>query len=294
MVTSLASPPCYFDQPPGSISEKKASTWIEQTFGKDCVSGIKDYKSLINYVGIKDTVDCMLASSQRYQVLNLLLSGEFDGETIKSIFADVELYPRLQTKTKRIIDIAMNLALHSNIGIDDLIISLASRNKLRSRLKRALVTLYSSLSISKQSMNIDEEIEELINLIHQSNFGRKDEKWFDIEYWGVKSSMNARGCCHSCDSEWEVEICEFLYNREVEHQKPQSAYNSQYYEGTTMYPDWIIDGIMIELFGADFYKGYTEKIERKCQMALYPLIKISKDEFLAGTWKQKLADELEI
>lgn len=183
----------------GSISGQTVSMWIERTLGKDCASGIKDYESLLSYVGIENKVDCMPASSQRYQVLTLLLSREFDGETIKSIFADVELYPRLKTKTKRNIDLATYLALHSNVGIDDLIVALASRNILRSRLKRALMTLYNSLSISKQSMNTEVEIEELLSLIQQANFCKKGEKWFDPEYWGVKSSMDARGCGHSCD-----------------------------------------------------------------------------------------------
>jgi cyclopropane fatty-acyl-phospholipid synthase-like methyltransferase len=53
-----------------------------------------------------------------------------------------------------------------------------------------------------------------------------------------------------------------------------------------MYPDWVIGLKMIELFGAEHYPGYLDKIEVKKTTGKMKLIAISRSEFEQEKWQK--------
>lgn len=67
----------------------------------------------------------------------------------------------------------------------------------------------------------------------------------------------------------------------------------QYYFNRKMYPDWIVNGVMIELFGATYLEGYEEKIEYKKENNKIPLICISKEDYENNLWENKLRRKLD-
>lgn len=92
-----------------------------------------------------------------------------------------------------------------------------------------------------------------------------------------------------CDSDWEVIIDNFLTEKGIPHEKPHFGKYNEYYSNSCMYPDWVIEGKMVELFGAVHQPGYLEKIELKEKTNNLPLVSISKEEFENGEqWKDIL------
>ena len=55
-----------------------------------------------------------------------------------------------------------------------------------------------------------------------------------------------------------------------------------------MYPDWIIDNVMIELFGATHLKRYEEKIEYKKNNYKQNIVWVSKEDYENGNWERRL------
>ena len=234
-------------------------------------------EDLLVELGIDDSIHSLTMGNRKAYVLILLL----EGYTVKEI-ETLSSYLAVKMLGSKKVEKIQNFIHHTNLEADQLI-EYMSDSVLEERRDYFI-----------KAFNLDEVLkgeklrQEIISAMR--NFGIASSKAFYVEPQYGKF-LHIADDDHICDSDWEVEIDNFLYTNDIVHEKPRSATYSQYYSNSCMYPDWMIDNKMVELFGADYIPGYLEKIELKKATNIRPLISISKDEYLSREWETILRNE---
>lgn len=189
------------------------------------------------------------------------------------------------------IDIARAVVEHTNFSIADLVeyLDLGKKEHEGSALRKYFSMVY---GIGDDELELAEsQFKNLLkDRMHRLSHSRKQKLSWNEDYWSKRPRATTDGT--PCDSHWEVEVHDYLLRKGYEPLKPTSATEGQYYEGSEMYPDWVVGSKMIELFGAEYLEGYPEKTKLKKATNVVPLISISPNEFRSGRWKQKLLHEL--
>lgn len=210
----------------------------------------------------------------RYFFLNEL----FQLRDYRRITEELEIYPNEPKKWQQ----AIKLTFYSNIALTDLIDKLD--DKSLDAFKEYFLKKYflNETILFLNNTQIRKNIKGAMELRGEC---RNKELWADPHVaWGGETKLIAKDG-HICDSKWELEIDNYLFDSGIEHIKPLGAPRGKYYRNRMMYPDWIINGVMIELFGAVHYKDYKDRMEYKQNNNLLPLKGISKEEYETGAWR---------
>ncbi len=237
-------------------------------------------KILLRELGIDDSIRTLTMGNRKAYNLALLL----EGYTLEEINKLSNLLAVKMSGTKKVEKI-QNFIHHTNLEADHLIENIPDS------------VLIERKNYFIKAFNLDKNLEgeklrqEIINAMRTCGITNSKDFCVDSQY--VKFLHIAEDE-DICDSDWEVMIDNFLYKNEVAHKKPRSGSCGEYYFDSCMYPDWIIDNKMVELFGAEHISGYLEKIELKKVTNIEPLISISKDEYISGEWKNILKNEFNI
>ena len=237
----------------------------------------EDISSKLTELAIPNSCDSLPSSCinyGRYFFLNEL----FQLRDYRRITEELEIYPNEPKKWQQ----AIKLTFYSNIALTDLIDKLDDKS----------LDVFKEYFFKKYFLN--ETILYLNNTQIRKNIKgamelrgecRNKELWADPHVvWGGETKLIAKDG-HICDSKWELEIDNYLFDSGIEHIKPLGAPRGKYYRNRMMYPDWIINGVMIELFGAVHYKDYKDRMEYKQNNNLLPLKGISKEEYKMGAWR---------
>lgn len=233
--------------------------------------------NLLIELGIEDSIHTLTMGNRKAYDLILLL----EGYTLREIDALSICLAVRMSGTKKVEKI-QNFIHHTTLEANQLI-EYMSDSVLRER-KNYFI----------KAFNLNEDLEgeklrqEIINAMRTCGIISLKEFYVEPQY-GRFLHIAEDG--DICDSDWEVKIDDFLYENDIDHEKPRSGSYGQYYSNSCMYPDWIIDNRMVELFGAEYIPGYLEKIEIKKVSNIKPLISISKDEYLLKKWKTIIKNE---
>jgi len=206
------------------------------------------------------------------------LNELFQLRDYRRITQDLEIYPNEPKKWEQ----AYKMTFFSNVALTDLIDNL-NENSFN-KFKGYFVNKY---SLDENIMSLDNtQIRlKIKEAMVERGEGRNGELWADPHVvWGGETKVTAKDG-HICDSTWELKIDNYLFDSDIDHEKPVGASKGEYYRNRMMYPDWVIKGTMIELFGAMHHKDYPEKMEFKQNNNLLPLIGISKEDFETGRWR---------
>ncbi|MHA1871083.1 MAG: hypothetical protein ACTSXF_09040 [Promethearchaeota archaeon] len=238
-----------------------------------------DIDKLLGRFGIKNTISNLAIGNRKVFVLSLMdFLSEKDLKNIAQ---------RLGVKIvgKRKLEKILNFIHHTNIGPDDII------ETLNAEVLQNMRGYFTSFLDIEENLEIEQFREEVVKRLKHLGLGRMEEFTIDPRF-GRFTHVAEDG--HICDSEWEVELDNFLNQNGVAHEKPRSATFGQYYSGSYMYPDWVVGDKMIELFGAEHFPGYIEKIQIKKLTNKMDLISLSQKEYIDGRWKAKLRRQLHI
>jgi len=242
----------------------------------------EDISLKLTELAIPDSIDSLPSSCinyTRYFFLNEL----FQLRDYRRITEELEIYPNEPKKWQQ----ALKLTFYTNIALPDLIDQLDD-NSLDTFKEYFLKKYFlDEVNLYLDNTQIRKKIKEAMELRGE---GRDKELWANPHIvWGGETKFIAKDG-HICDSQWELEIDNYLFNSGIDHKKPQGAFRGEYYRNRMMYPDWIINGVMIELFGAVHYSDYKERMEYKKNNYLLPFRGISKEAFEAGAWKDTIRE----
>lgn len=226
---------------------------------------------------IPDSIDSIPSSCINY-TRYFLLNELFQLRDYRRITEELEIYPNEPKKWQQ----ALKLTFYTNIALTDLIDKLD--DSTLDTFKEYFLKRYflDETILLLDNTQIREKIKEAMELRGE---GRDKELWANPHIvWGGETKFTAKDG-HICDSRWELEIDNYLFDSGIEHEKPQGASRGEFYRNRMMYPDWIINGVMVELFGAVHYADYKDRMVYKEQNHLLPLIGISKEIYETGAWK---------
>ncbi len=236
----------------------------------------KKIKKVLGLLNIQDEYNSLPSNCinyKRYFFLNEL----FRLEDYKNLVREIEAYPK-----GRKFEQAEEIIFHTNLSVEDLIKKIDT-----SFLENNKNYFHNIYNIEDKSRNINEFKQILINRIIERNEGRHEPLRADPEYWMRLRANDG----DYCDSTWEVNIDNFLDDNKIPHKKPKNANYNEYYNNTYMYPDWVIDEKMIELFGATYIEGYLEKMEYKIENNKMELISINEQDYNSGNWRNIIRRE---
>lgn len=238
------------------------------------------FDDILRQIKIEDTIDSLPSNClnyKRYFHMNEL----FKDKEFNILVAGIEAYPKGKKHEK-----SEQLVFHTNIALTDLIDKLDEK-----RINEYRDYLCKKYGMNNENLNIDvSKFKERLKMkMEERNEDRKEDLYANSDFWGKKLLADDGDLC---DSSWEVEIDNFLYENNIMHEKPCSAMKGQYYLNTAMYPDWIAKNVMIELFGAEYIEGYIEKMEYKQKNNVLPLISITVDDYNLHRWEKKILKEL--
>ena len=242
----------------------------------------EDISSKLTELAIPNSFDSLPSSCinyARYFFLNEL----FQLRDYRRITEELEIYPNEPKKWQQ----ALKLTFYTNIALTDFIDKLDD-NTLDTFKEYFLKKYFLDETILYLDYTkIRKKIKETMELRGE---GRDKELWANPHIaWGGETKFTAKDG-HICDSQWELEIDNYLFDSGIDHKKPQGASRGEYYRNRMMYPDWIINGVMIELFGAVHYSDYKDRMEYKKNNYLLPFRGISKEAFEAGAWKDTIRE----
>lgn len=236
-----------------------------------------DINSKLTELAIPDSFTSLPNSCTNYARF-FFLNELFQLRDYRRITQDLEIYPNEPKKWEQ----AYKMTFFSNISLTDLIDNLDDNSF--NKFKEYFVRKY-SLNKNITSLDNTQIRLKIKEAMVERGEGRNGELWADPHVvWGGETKLTAMDG-HICDSTWELKIDNYLFNSDIDHIKPVGASKGEYYQNKMMYPDWIIKGTMIELFGAMHHKDYPEKMEFKQNNNLLPLIGISKEDYETGRWK---------
>lgn len=245
------------------------------------ISNDKEIKELLEKIGIPNNSDSLPNSCLNYKRY-IFLYEFFNLTEMKMTVDELESYPNGRKYNQ-----AEQITFHTNLSPIDIVEKMSDNSLFKKQ--EYFIRAY---SLDKDLS--DKNIENFRNLLKEAMIkrgeGRTEDLWADPFVWGEKIKAEDD---HICDSKWEKNIDDFLFHNNILHEKPQSAMFDQYYSNRKMYPDWIVNGVMIELFGATYLEGYEEKIEYKKKNNKIPLICISKEDYENNLWENKLRRKLD-
>lgn len=249
-------------------------------FGSD-IRSEDDIRRRLEEWGIPDSDASLPSGCDRFRRVYFL----YDLMNLSDYVDLLEPYDLYVGKGNKI-DIARSIVEHTNLALPDFV-QVMDLSDIRLRQYFSMV-----YDIDDEDLDLKEgEFKTLLrSRMEKLDQGRKHKVWWDSDHWTARPTARSDGT--PCDSWWEVEVHDFLVERGYGPFKPTSASQGEYYEDSAMYPDWIVDGKMIELFGAEYFDGYPEKTDLKKRTHVLPLIAISPREYKGGRWKRKLEREL--
>lgn len=240
------------------------------------------FEDVLRELKIENTINSLPSNClnyKRYFYMNEL----FNDTRFKLLVAEIEAYPKGKKHER-----SEQLVFYTNIALTDLIDKL-DEEKIN-EYKDYFCKVY-GMDNENININISEFKKRLKMAMEKRGEGRNEDLYANSDFWSKKLIADDG---HFCDSSWEVEIDNFLNENNILHEKPCSARIGQYYQYTAMYPDWIVEDKMIELFGAEYIEGYKEKMEYKQQNNILPLISITIDDYESPSkrWKNIILNEL--
>ncbi len=171
--------------------------------------------------------------------------------------------------TKKI-EMIQNFIHHSNLGPDHIV-----ENIGESVLNKRKSYFFNAFNLN-ETLHGERLRQEIIRVMRELRIADSEEFCVDSKYGKFLHIADDEDIC---DSEWEVEIDNFLSKNHIRHEKPRIGKFDVYYENSCMYPDWIINGKMVELFGVIHIEGYLEKMEIKKKSNILPLIFITREDY---------------
>ncbi len=240
---------------------------LKKTFLLDSILECSEdnIEGLLKELGIEDNIHSLTMGNRKAFDLGLLLVT-FSVKELNTLSTSlaVKIFGSMK------IEIIQNFIHHTNLGADHIIENIGE------------IELNIRKSYFIKAFNLDETLhgerlrQEIIHVIRKLEIAGCEEFFVEPQYGKFLHIAEDEDIC---DSDWEVEIDNFLTKNDIKHKKPRAGKFNMYYENSCMYPDWIINEKMVELFGAEHIKGYLEKIEIKKKTNLLPLISISKDDY---------------
>ncbi len=238
--------------------------------------------SKLTELGIPDSIDSLPSSCINYRRY-FLLNELFKLPDYRRLTEELEIYPNDPKKWEQ----AFKLTFHTNISLPDLIDHLDANSFQIFKVYFLKIYNLSDIPIHPENAQLRTKIKEA--MVYRGE-GRDTELWANPHIvWGGETKHIAIDG-HKCDSKWELEIDNYLFNSEIKHKKPVGASRGKYYRNRMMYPDWIINGVMVELFGAVHLADYIDKMIYKQHNFLLPLRGISKEEYETGVWRDIIQD----
>ncbi|KKL61186.1 hypothetical protein LCGC14_2197860, partial [marine sediment metagenome] len=238
-------------------------------------------KELLEKIGIPNNSDSLPNSCLNYKRY-IFLYEFFNLAEMKMTVGELEAYPNGRKYNQ-----AEQITFHTNLSPIDIVEKMSDNSLFKKQ--EYFIRAY-SLDKDLSDRNIENFRSFLKEAMIKRGEGRTEDLWADPFVWGEKIKAEDDDIC---DSKWEKNIDDFLFHNNILHEKPQSARFDQYYFNRKMYPDWIVNGVMIELFGATYLEGYEEKIEYKKENNKMPLISISKEDYENNLWENKLRRKLD-
>ncbi|KKN35817.1 hypothetical protein LCGC14_0779850 [marine sediment metagenome] len=229
----------------------------------ECSEG--NIKELLRELGIEDNINSLTIGNRKVFDLGLLLVL-FRVKELNTLSTNLAVKIFGSKKIEKI----QNFIHHTNLGPDHII-----ENISESGLEKSKSYFIKAFNLNK-SLSGEKLRQEIIRVMRELKIANCEEFYVEPQYGKF---LHIAADEDICDSDWEVEIDNFLTENNIKHKKPRAGKFNVYYENSCMYPDWIINEKMVELFGAEHIKGYLEKIEIKKKSNLLPLISISKDDY---------------
>ncbi len=244
------------------LSQSSQKSYLLNNILKCSEDNIED---LLRELGIKDTIQSLtLGNRKAFDLVLLLIS--FSVKELNNLSFSLAVKISGSKKIEKI----QNFIHYTNLGPDHIL-----ENISESGLEIIKSYFINAFNLNK-SLNGEKLKQEIIRVMRDSKIAKSEEFFVDSKYGKFSHIADDE---HICDSEWEVEIDNFLTKHQIEHKKPRIGKFNVYYENTCMYPDWIINGKMVELFGAEHIEGYLEKMEIKKKTNILPLVSITKEDY---------------
>lgn len=244
------------------LSQSSQKTFLLESILECSEDNIED---LLRELGIEDNIHSLTMGNRKAFNLALLLVL-FSVKELNTL--SINLAVKISGSKK--IEMIQNFIHHSNLGPDHII-----ENISESELKNRKSYFINAFNLNK-SLNGEKLRQEIIHVMRELGIADSEEFYVEPKYGKF---LHIATDDHICHSEWEVEIDNFLTKNQIKHEKPRIGKFNVYYENSCMYPDWIINEKMVELFGAEHIKGYLEKIEIKKKTNILPLISITKEDY---------------
>ncbi len=222
-------------------------------------------EELLKELGIEDNIHSLTMGNRKAFDLGLLLVS-FTVKELNTLSTNLAV--KIIGSMK--IEIIQHFIHHTNLGPDHIIENI-SKTELNNR-----------KSYFIKAFNLDETLhgeklrQEIIRVMRELEIADCEEFYVEPQYGKFLHIADDEDIC---DSEWEVEIDNFLTKNNIKHKKPRAGKFNIYYENSCMYPDWIINEKMVELFGAIHIEGYLEKMEIKKKTNILPLIYITREDY---------------
>ncbi len=236
----------------------------------------REVPNFLRRLGIEDSIHSLSMGNRKLYCF-LLLNG-FKSKEIDDFSNSLGVRIEGSMKKEKI----QNIIHHTNIG-PDLIIEHMSLDTLKN--ERAYFVKAFNLNEGLRSEVLKQAV---ISAMKKWNIAMSYEFKIDSNYLRLEHIAEDG---HICDSEWERNVDNFLTQHGIKHCKPRSAKYNKYYTNSHMYPDWVIENKMVELFGAEHQSGYIEKIKLKQRTNNRPLVPISCEDYENGKWQEILLKE---